>query len=166
MALARKYVRAAAISTLVGAVVASAIVILATLHRPIGSLASADPATHHLRQSEEFTCGPAAVSEALSYYGVHASERALAMGLGTTRRGTSPVDVARIVGGKLAPFPLSAPGRVFVVDIGFRYSYDHHFVCAFGEADGWTVNDPRVESPEHWTNADFSQAVVAVEVLP
>lgn len=142
---------------------ALAIALMIAFHpRPLGALRGAD-ANHQCQSSETYTCGPAACVSAYSWIGVRTCERAMCIACHTTNHGSTGADIAAALDGKIQPMPLSAPGRTFVVFLSEEYP-KAHVVCAHGEADGWTVNDPALDHPQHWTAKDFMGATGCVEV--
>lgn len=154
-------IRPITIALLSTVVVAMAAVAL-TLHRPLGADVTARP-DHQCEQSEDFTCADAALVSAYSWVGKTVTERQMIIACHTDRHGTTAAAVAEAAHSAIQPFPLSAPGRTFVVYLS-RSASKNHMVCAHGEAGGWTVNDPALDHPQHWTNADFSEAMCAIEV--
>lgn len=139
------------------------VTILFTLYRPIGAVKTAD-SRHHIEQFEDFTCGPAAAVSALSWLNVTVTEREMVARFHCDRRGTWPEPMAAALGSRVQKkLPDSAPGRVFIVEIRNSPS-TNHYVCAHGEIDGWTVDDPAKHEPEHWTTKDFEDQLCAIEV--
>lgn len=147
-----------------GSVIAITLVAVAlTLHRPLGAPIHAT-ANHQCEGSEEFTCAPDSLVSAFSWVGKDVTEREMVIACGTTRYGTTADAVAKAAHSAIQPFPLSAPGRTFIVCL-VRPEGKNHMVCAHGETDGWTVNDPAKHDPEHWMVKDFSEALSAIEVV-
>lgn len=142
----------------------SLVAITFTWHRPLGANITART-DHQCEGTEEFTCGPDSLVSAYSWIGHVVTEREMVNACGTTRYGTTAEAVAKAAHGQIVPFPLSAPGRTFVVCID-RADAKNHMVCAHGELNGWTVNDPAHQDPEHWLGSDFEGATKAIEVMP
>lgn len=144
--------------------VGALVLIPLTLRRPLGSLKTAGP-DHFFAQSEDFTCGPAALVSAESWCGRSVTERAMVEACGTTQEGTTAEQIAKACGGWVQPMPKSVGmvGRTFVVEINDEPPL-FHFVCAHAEAGGWEVDDPDAKGPALWKDSDFSTAIAAVEV--
>lgn len=156
---------------LAGMAIAAVVVIVIfamTLFRPLG--ANVLPVNHHLQGSEEFTCGPAAAAEALSWYSVMLTERQAVLDCGTNRYGTS---VQEEVSGLqkhahvtvVSGTPRWALDEVFV--LGFTEAdQTAHMVCVHSRRDGrWDVDDPAIPAGSVEDSSYFSKPhLVAIEI--
>jgi hypothetical protein len=124
----------------------------------VGEELQAD-AQHQCCQSTAFTCAPTACVCALSYLGIHTTEREMARlcltrAGGTTRFNTFRGLVLKLEGSdfrahmvEIPPADLCVPGTISVIDFPEIY----HAIAVYGVGNGVTLHDPTSRKPEQLT---------------
>jgi hypothetical protein len=118
-------------------------------------------ASHHLRQSTHFTCGPAVSERAMA-------ERCLTIGQGTRLfnlyRGLDVSIAAAPFDVSIAALPVAellAPGRIAVA----ANSGSGHALCLVGRGDPVLVHDPLRPAPVSWSIAELERNYDGIAVL-
>ena len=122
-------------------------------------------ASHHLRQSTHYTCGPTACVAAVSHCGVRISEREMARRCLTRGQGTRLFDLYRGLVVTLAgtPFQVSieqvdtgallVPGTIAVV----ANAGNGHALCIVGKGAVALVHDPLRREPVSWDRSELGR---------